>query len=575
LADAQVTLTRIWPNKIRYLNGETAVFTVTLKNTGDQPWAGRVSGVVESEMDRITPVFDEDLALAAGEEKSLERGLKINLPEFGHALYVTAKNLDGTVAAEGREVFCVGPWYYNMGRYITFFNLRNLRTVEEAEKAKVLPWRQWYITCAEHFAGPPGAWGTMVPEEEEWYTGQAAYAESQTSERALVEACHRHGLAVIQYAVVSIWGPLLEDYSRAHPDWIVYNERGRPAGFFNMAEIDYFRAMTPENHKHMSPGALTGDVCNPQAQEAALDDLIAGLKVFNFDGVRWDGHTFGKGFTVFGQPTVTGDLDEANARWVRHMKERLKAALPNATINYNYYPQKIREGPSLPKTYEAMGPNAYILWESIRGRYKDVNDPLNVWENFVEGVRGEINEYARPHGNFQHFGWYGTSSPIHQNHTEAIYYALGGHWDTWTPLKYDAFSMRFGAYLWDTRLRNLDDPTGLVQVADPNDRLWWKQFVQERALESGRRLLITHLLNKPVRERQIGFEEEAPPVQKDVKVTLTLPPAEKVTRAFVLNPDADRSGWCSKAHVSHEGGTWTVLVPSVEFWTFLVWEVSK
>lgn len=575
-ARGDLVFTKVWPQKIRYLNGEQAVFQVSLKNTGAQPWSGRVSGVIETELDRVIPVFDEPLTLAAGDEQSLEARWKVELGEFGSAIHVFAKSAEGTVVAEDLDVFCVGPWYYNMGRYMTFFNLRKTQTVEEVEKARILPWREQYIVVAEHFAGPPGAWGDMVPKTEEFYTGQAAFQESITSERALVEAAHRHGIAVIQYDVVSIWGPAAEDYSRAHPDWITYNDRGRPSGFFNMADIDYFRTMTSANHKHMSPAALNGNVPNPAAQEAALDDLIEGLRMFNFDGVRWDGHTFGRAYDVFGQPTFAGDLDEANARWVKHMKQRLQAALPHVTVNYNYYPQKIREGTTLPKTYAAMGPNAYILWESIRGRYNNVNDPLNIWENFVEGVRGEINEYARPHGNFQHFGWYGTSSKIHQNHTQAIYYSLGGHWDTFgNPLRYDAFSMRYGRYLWDMALRNLEDPTGLVQVTDPNDRLWWKQFVQEKKLEDGKRLLITHVLNKPVHERQDGFEKDAPPVQQDVKVTLTPPAGEKVTRVFLLSPDADRLHWCAEVKPAPAGAAFSVVIPTVEFWSFLVWEVGK
>ena len=575
-ARAAVTLTRVWPQKIRYLNGEEAVFQVWVKNAGAQPWSGRVSGAVESGLDQSTPIFEHELTVAAGEEKKLEEHWKVNLPEFGHALHAMVENADGTRAAEDSDVFCVGPWYYNMGRCITFFNLRKLKTPEEAEGAKVTNWRKCYMTCAEHFAGPPGAWGTMTPQTEEFYTGQAAFQESITSERALIEAAHRNGMAVIQYAVVSIWGPPAEDYSRAHPDWITYNDRGRPAGFFNMAEMDHFRTMTAANHKHISPGALNGNVAHPRAQEAALDDMVAALRMLGYDGIRWDGHTFGQAKDVFGKETLTGDVDEANAQWVTHMKSRLRAAVPDATINYNYHPQSTGEGRSLPKTYKAMGPNAYVLWESMRGRFNSPNDPLNVWSNFVEGVRKEITLYARPNGNFQHFGWYGSASPIHRNHTQAIYYSLGGHWDEFgAPMKYDAFSMRYGAFLWDTDLHNLDDPTGLVQVADPNDRLWWKQFVQERKLEGGRRLLITHLLNKPVHDRQNGFEKDAPPVQKDIRVALPLPAGEKTLRTFLLNPDADSAGWCTEVKPTTGSGGYTVVVPSVEYWSFVVWELGK
>jgi hypothetical protein len=574
-ASADLTITKVWPDKVRYVVGEEAVFTITVKNTGNALWSGRLGGEIESGVSDRLPVMEAPLTVAPGAVASVEKRVRIQLGEFGHALHVWAEDGAGKRGAEAREVFCVGPWYYNMGRYITFFNLRDLKTPEAAQTARVDGWRKWYITCAEHFAGPPGAWGDTVPATEEFYTGQAAFAESQTSERALITAAHNNGIAMMQYDVVSIWGPPLEEYSRAHPDWIEYNDRGRPAGFFNMAEMDYFRTMTPANAKPMSPGALNGNVSNLQAQEAALTDLIAGLKRFDFDGVRWDGHTFGKAWDVYGRPTVSGDLDAANARWVVHMKSRLHAALPKVTINYNYYPQSQQEGQELPETYKVMGPNAYLLWESIRGSFNEAKNPLSRWEGYIEGVRNEINKFARPNGNFQHFGWYASDSPIHQNHTQAILYSLGGHWDTWTTLKYDAFSMRFGAYLWDTRFRNLPDASARITVTDPEQHLWWKQFAQERDLGTGRRLLVTHLLNRPVEERQTGFEKQAPAIQRDVKVTLTLQPGEKLARAYLVNPDADRAGWVTPATVTAEGQQAAVTVPSVEFWSFVVWELQR
>lgn len=571
-APAQVSITRLWPNKLRYLNGETATFEVRVKNAGGQAWQGRVAGVIESELSRVTPAFQQDVTLAPGEERQLRPQVKIQLPEFGHTIHVTAQ---GATTAEAREVFCVGPWYYNLGRCTTIFSLRHFTSPDQVEAELMPKWRQWGITTVEHFSGMPGIWGGMVPTTEEWFSGQGGYPESMTGEKSLIEACHRNGIAVTVYDIFGSYAAPGEEYSRAHPEMLAYNDRGRPEGWFNMAEMDRWRTMTDQTQKYDTPGALTPNVADPKVQAFGVDEIIRCARLFHYDGVRWDGHTFGASYDIFGKKPE-GDLDALNAKWVRRMVTSLQQALSGFTINYNYYPQGIEEGPKLTKTYQAMGPNSYVLWESMRDRFKNANDPLNVWDNFITAVRKEVNEYARPGGNFQHLGWYASDSKIHQNLTQAIYYALGAHWDTFgLPLKYDAFSIRYGAYLWNTKLKNAPDPTGFVQVADPDSHLWWKPFVQERALDGGWRLLVTHLINRPVHDRQDPFEKDAPPLQKDVTVTVTLPPGEQPAHAFVLNADAEPAGWCTEARVSRQGQSASVTVPSVEFWTVVVWEIER
>ncbi|HEY3396638.1 MAG TPA: hypothetical protein VGM19_03165 [Armatimonadota bacterium] len=572
---AQITITKLQPDKIRYVAGEEATFAVTVKNAGAQAWSGKLVGTVESGVAQVTPLATHDLQLAAGAELSFTDKLRVALPEFGSAVHVVAQAADGTVAAEGREVFCVGPWYYNMGRYLTFFETGRFKTPEDVLATTEAKWRSWYVTCHELFSTAPGLWGGMVPTTEQWFAGQNGYYETLTGEKAFIEAAHRLGQAVMVYDIVLASGALGEEYSRAHPDYLQYNDRGRPNGAFNMADADFYRHETVENHRNNTPVSLSVEVSNPQVQDAAIAELVQTIKLEGYDGIRWDGHNASAGYTVFGGKIDAADLDRINTDWTRKMKAGILEGVPYATINYNWGPQSIEEGVHWPETYKALGPNAYVLWESINGRWKDPNDPLNVWEGFVQGVRNEINDFARPNGNFQHFGWYGFTDLIQQNHTQAVYYAAGGHWDTWNPLRYDAFSMRYGAYFWDTKLKNLTDPTGLVQVADPANRLWWKQFVHVLDRGNGKRMVVTHVLNKPMHERQDEFEKDAPPIQKDVAVTLTPEAGEKVERAFVLTADADRAGWCREVKPVLEGNRATVVVPSVEYWSFVVWELAK
>ena len=572
---AQVTITKVWPNQIRYTSGEEAVFEIALKNAGPKRWTGRVTGVIESRLSQVTPVLDQPVTIAPGKEARFKATHKIQLPEFGHALMVTATGPDGAVAAQAREVFSVGRWYYNIGHCRTIFSLRKRANTPRKLNKILSGWRANYVTVVEHFAGSPGTWGGLVPQTEEWFSGQGAFPEGKKEEKALIEACHRNGMAVTVYYQRGCWGSAAEEYVRAHPDMVSYDEKGR-CGWFNMAKLDHLRTMTDKTHKTMSPAGFSPHVADPKVQAFGIDEIIRCARMFDYDGVRWDGHTIHRTYNVFGEQ-VKGDLDEMNRQWVQYMETSLQKVLPGFTVNYNYHPQTLGKGPNFrfPKMYKALGPNAYVLWERMRSDYKNANNPLNVWTNVVRAVRSEVNRYSRPGGNFQHVGWYASPSQIHRNHTQAIYYALGAHWDTWNELRYAAFAMRYGAFLWDTKLENLADPTPLVDVAGPAKRIWWKPFVQQRRLDSGRRLVITHLINRPVHERQNPHEKDAPPVQQNVRVTLTPEASEKVVRASVLNPDANRNAWSVKARITRKDGRASVTVPSVEFWTLVVWELAR
>ena len=569
-ARADVTFTKLMPEKIRYLNGETATFTIALKNAGAQPWSGHLTSEIESGLDQRSPLSDLQATLAAGEEKVFQQTGKINLGEFGHAIHVVAD--DGQTRVEARDVFCVGPWYYNMGRYFTMFELGHVKSTEEAYASFRDRWRGTYADCFELFSTMPGQVAQVTPTTDTWFAGQNGFYASTVGTKSFIDACHRDGVAVMIYLIQGLAGLPAEEFTRAHPEWVDYNDRGRPQGAFNMADVDYARTQTVENYKYTGPIWLSPDL-NAAMQDHELQDLITCSKLFKFDGIRWDGQSIAEGYDIHGKK-IDGS-DTANALWNVRMCKTLQNALPGYTVNYNSYPQSQGEGAPESKTYKTLGPHSYLLWESINGSFKDPNSPLNKWEGFIEGVRNEINDYARPGGNFQHFGWYGFSSlDVHKNHTQAIYYALGGHWDTGGKMKYDAFSMRYGEYLWDTKLVNMKDGSSRVQVVDPNNRLWWKQFVQERPRAGGGHLIVTHLLNKPVHERQDEFEKEAPAPQTDIAVTLTPPAGEQVLRAFVLTPDADRNHWCARVTPVVREGRATVIVPGVEYWSFVVWETG-
>jgi hypothetical protein len=102
----------------------------------------------------------------------------------------------------------------------------------------------------------------------------------------------------------------------------------------------------------------------------------------------------------------------------------------------------------------------------------------------------------------------------------------------------------------------------------------WARLVQQADLGDGRRRLVLHLLNPPVVDvthQNLALKTPAP--LRNLPVMIALPPGAKVTGAWALNPIP------TARHVpltpQTNGGSVTLTVPEVRFWTVLVVEYSE
>lgn len=535
----------VYTDRIRYLRDYNATFEVTIQNKTNTLWNGKVTAVIETGHSTKTNLDTKPLTLGAGEEVILRWRHVIKLPDFGHALHVTMTGADGSVVDEAREVFCVGEDYYNLGNYTTSFihyEYTDTQKVREGRPMKAA--RDRYITVCEHFSTSPGNWGCLIPDRESWLSGQNNYKETLIGEKNHIQAMQKAGVAMILYNInFSSGAPGLE-LMRRHPEYYGFSETGRQMEGINLT--------------------------SPAAQQKTIDDVVACLMFYNYDGIRWDGIEAHDSYNYKGERVKDFKNDDFNAEWHEKMERGIKERLPRAGVHYNFGNLVLDANKLWTKTYHTLGPGAYLLWESMRGLWKDPNHPYNKWENFVEAVRC-ASEDARKEGNFQHFGWYGCENIAQRTHTQAIYFALGGNWDTWYLCAYDAAGMRFGKYIRDVRLRLVDEPEGIIKVEDPEGRLWWKRFVT-RLDEEG--LIMTHLLNKPLLEYQDDKSTAAPPIRSNIKVSMKKPGDKEIVSATWIDMDSDDRNWIHPLKTEKEGDYVTVTVPRVAFWSFVIWEVK-
>lgn len=563
------------PDKIRYVDGEAATFDVTVRNRTEALWQGTISAGIESGVAAVTDLGARPLALAPGEEAVIRWQCRIKLPDFGHCLHVRMIGADGKTLDEAREVFAVGEDYYNIGNYATSFLHGSITSAEQVRERTVKGLiRKRYVTAIEQYSTSPGCWGCLVPTRSWWFSGQNNYPETLVGEKLHIDVLHEVGVAVMIYNIRHSAGEAAIELLRKHPEYYAFRENGRILGCNNCKPVE--RTMEIAGRKFtesMESGTFSILSWDSDVQRETIRSTAESILFYNYDGIRWDGIGIENEYNYKGENVKNWNEDDINAEWHERMEQGIKAIAPQASVNYNFGPLILDTTKRYTKTHRVLGPGAYVLWESMRGHWKDPNHPYNTWEKFVEAVRYESDE-TRKEGNFQHFGWYGCKNVAQRTHTQAIISALGGHWDTWYECAYDDAGMRFGAYLWDRRIRLIGKPEEMISVNDPEGRLWWKSFAARLDDEGGKSLVITHLLNKPLLDRQDDVKTTAPQPQANVRVSLKIPDGKKLASVTWVDMDDSARGWIHPLTASPKDGGQEVLVPSVKFWSFLVWEIQ-
>lgn len=147
---------------------------------------------------------------------------------------------------------------------------------------------------------------------EETFVDPLGRRLSLATTRALIEAAHRWGMAAMPYTAIYAASP---SFSRAHPDWALFDGDGNPYVFGD----DFLYIMNP------APGS-------PWVEHLLRQFEIV-LRAMNFDGIHLD--QYGEpqaGFDTAGHPI---DLAQVLPALINRVKEAARAVKPDAAVIFN------------------------------------------------------------------------------------------------------------------------------------------------------------------------------------------------------------------------------------------------
>lgn len=563
----RVAVTRVWPEKLVYPPGETAKITVDLENKTKEALSPSVSLTINYRLVDSDALPAQPASLAAGGKATLTFSYPVPKGrKWGHEALALVKAAGGEVLGKGREFFTVGDNPWEVGHYITCFQIRDAKKNKQIDDSMIPKYRRSYITTVEGYSWQPSVFDCMAPSVDQWRSGQGGYKEGKEDWQYLIQRAHEMGMAVVTYIQSISYGPVGFDFVRRHPDWLTYGKDGRPlSAWFDVDALTEWRDK-PEEQKCDTVGGIgIGSFLStkPEVGDYWIQELIRSVEMFGWDGFRSDGNPcIVEGYDCTGALRKLPDAGAANAAFLKKVRQKLTERFPNFIYGWNNvaggYPQMYNSDAE----EDVMLPGAYSLYEHFNSASQP-SSPYHPWKKAAFYLQQEAAP-IREHGGFPHAGWMGSN-----RYLEAVASASGMQMDAWGGgpqyPNYRRFEFRWSEFLWDNQLRYVRPGDQAVKVEGPA-QVWWQDFVQSRDLPDGRKRVIVHLLNMPANDDE-GWADRPPAPAANVKVTLIIPPKKKLARLVAVSPDETEDIIGAKADAKG-----IIVLPEIKLWTVVVAE---
>ncbi len=566
-AAEKVSVARVWPEKIVYKPGEDAKISVDLASNAAE--ALDVSVVLEVKhglADR-----EEIPALSVKLPANGKAALEFSYPvpkdrKWGHEVVALVKGSGGEALAKGSEYFTVGSNPWEVGHYITCFQIRGAKKNRQIDDSMIPKYRRAYITTIEGYSWQPSVFDCMTPSADQWISGQGGYREGKEDWQYLIQQAHKNGMAVVTYIQSISYGPVGFDFVRRHPEWLTYGKDGRPlSAWFDIDALSEWRDKPEEQKSDTVGGIGIGAflINKPEVGDYWIQEMIRSAEMFGWDGFRSDGNPgVVEGYDCTGTLQKLPDPGAANAEFLRKVRQKLTGRFPNFLFGWNNvaggYPQMYNSKAE----EEAMLPGAYSLYEHFNSAGQP-SSPYHSWKKaafYLQQEGGAVREL----GGFPHAGWMGSN-----RYLEAVASASGVQTDTWGGgphyPNYRRFEFRWSEFMWDNKLRYVRPGDQAVKVVAP-EQVWWQDFVQKRDLPDGRQRVVVHLLNMPETD-DAGWGDKPPAPAENIQVSFVVPEGKKLGRIAAMSPDGAEDAIDVKP--SDDG---SLILPEVKLWTVVVGE---
>ena len=590
-AEAPLGIGNVRADRLWYRRNAQGVLTATVCNHTPQAQQATLACELVGDLEATREVAAVPVALEPREIKEVTARFNVGKNEWGLELRASLRQSDRTVASASDFITVADNPYKICHAYGGIFGLND---VAYAKTHAVPRFREGYVPVVEYFSWAPGMWADMSPKTEEWLSGQGNYRESKTGIRTFIELCHQTGIAVVTYAQTAYYGPKGFDWAREHPEWLAYDQRGRPQAWFDVEQVERQRQARPTDqtwYGSFGGGAIW--VANRDAVDFQADELVKASRMLGFDGLRWDGHpliTTSPTMPDAGVPPAASDWqgrpiteikdpDGLSARNIERINHRLLKSFPNYIFGYNWAPEYsgVVWPKLMPKLWKSIVPDCYILDEDLNTRGQDGSaDRNNLWQTFARRVTRSV-DWVKPYGGYHYSGAITPGSQVFGCQMLALLYAGGSRAAYVDPhhfsLAYSRFALRYGELLFDNSLVRARDPEKALQVTAPKP-VSWQDYVYTQRLGSGRSRTVVHLLNPPVKPFLDYNETQPPPVQAGIVVSALAPsPKAACARAWILSPDGEP--FAVSVVPVREPGRATVVLPVLRYWSLVVFEWNR
>jgi hypothetical protein len=599
----EIFIAKVWPRKLRYHPRDRVQIDVSAASLAATARQVRAKVFVEHGIDQRISLLDTGFELPPGETRDFTLEWSPGQHLFGFDAVMELTDMAGRLLDRKSETFLVGKNAYQLGQESgTALWGWDAEAVRRARDHAVVA-RRNYLTITELMGVNPDNFSKCVPDTEKWFAGQgsAQYRNSKEAADTLVRACRRHGIAVVPYSMSYVSGVYGTRFATEHPEWMAYTNRGRFTSGLEtqvLARMDEFYRRYPDSlndkellDKILKPDSGAGlqiasvNLAKPEAVQFHAGQVLAGMKYFGWDGLRWDGHpqVGGPGdpislgvpqtYDVEGKPIVPDHAarDRLSQQNVRMLKQMIWKDLPDAVFGYNWGLEYAKHGRVRPLDYaECCRDGGMILWESINN-FHDASSPWHRWKDAAEAIADEV-EYPKKHGGLLNIGWFPwwLAGEVYGKHLLSITFAararISGAPGLASNAPYFRFAARYSELLYDQQVGRAPDWQNRIRVESSG--IWWEKYVYQR--ESGQdRQLIVHLVNPPVTEFVAIDSKRAPGPRKDLVVSLTLPHGRGPKAVYLLSPDLQPC--CRKLVCEPQGQNLSVRIPELKYWDMLVY----
>lgn len=589
----ELAVTQVRTDKGNYRRHEPKSAMIAVRNFGTTPRRAELRVTLHADLADVESLLRRDIELQPGQEQRFDMPIKTTA-EFGYELRAELV-ADGKPLDARSDIFTVADNVYKIQMVTSkgpsapsafcWSGAVDMRRVPELVEAG----RAGYGNFYEFFAWPPDDGLDFVPKGDKWWAGQNGYPGSKSNLKGIIAELHKHGIKAIFYAAWWSNGTGIETF-RKHPDWFLYDDDTGRGGGCDIEAYKQAKKLIAEGKEgeglQKSGGGAAPNWADPRVVDAGLDSMRESIRMFGWDGVRWDGeyqmtYLWDK-MDIHGRKVkdLYKDMDETNTRILRQIIERFRREEPQFVWGYNNEMNPRMWGTNPPKAQAyKLKQGGSLMWESPR----TANEAMNPNHTFGEYSTNtcEMADYCRERGGyFMQFpagaGWVGT---VHDRIYKTIIPVVAGStvygnsaWLGDSIGQYNKFIARYCSLWWDDKVRSVHQPERFLKV-EGSGPIWWKDYVDARPAGWGKRDLIIHLVNEPV-NKVIGPEVTGrmPAIQTNVRVALDRQAGGRVQQAWWLSPEPDAV--CQPVDVVREGAADTVVVPRLQCWSVVVLRVA-